>query len=126
MELRRLPRFDYKVLHSSGSKVPVSSDPYTAAASMGSEKVFGQLNGLLFQLGEIVDDFQDSESKTLTVVQGWFEELKQLRVDVFSLNAELKALQGTDYDEPGVGDLVKKKLKDSKTCLNDMQSKITE
>ena len=77
MELRKLSRFDYKELHSSGSKVPVSSDPPTAAASMGSEKVFGQLNGLLLQLEEIVVDFQEPGSKTLTIVKGLFEELKQ-------------------------------------------------
>ena len=126
MELRKLPRLDYKELHSSGSKVPLSSDS-PAAASMGSEaKVFGQLNGLIFLLEEIVGDFREPGTKTVSVVQEMYKELKQLRVDVFSLNSELKALKGNDYDEATLGAKVTNKLKDAKTCLSEMQLKINE
>ena len=43
-------------------------------------KASGELSGLLFQIGEILDDLTDVNTLGLEVLRGQLEELKALRV----------------------------------------------
>lgn len=122
--LRKLPRINYKEYSQTGCKIPISSDSSdTSATRMGSEKVFGQLQGLLFQLGEAVDDFHASKSNSLSFLRQTLKELKEIRVSVFSVNSELQAIKGDAYDA-NLGATVKKKLDESKIVIGSIQNEI--
>ena len=57
MELRSLPRINYKETRKYTRRAPVVSRTAPATADMTSQKVFGQLSGVLFQMGELLEEF---------------------------------------------------------------------
>ena len=101
METRDQERVNYKETRSYIRKATlrVPADGTGTAAGMASERVYGQLNGLIFQANELMEDLEDLESVSLEKKKLCYNELKSLRVDIFSLNSELIALKGDAFKE---------------------------
>ena len=127
MELRSLPRVNYKETRKYTRRAPVVSRTAPATADMTSQKVFGQLSGVLFQIGELLEDFEEDEIEYLGVdkLQNSYEELKSLRIDLVSLNSELVLLQGTDYKDE-TGKTVNGKLSQSKLVLKKIEDAVAK
>ena len=121
--LRDLARFCYKDFSTTGRKVPLSAER-VSAASMGSERVIGQLDGLLFQIGETIEELNQSRVLSISAMNRNYDELKQLRVDIYSLNSELKLLQGKDYDDGAKDEAVQKSLSASKLIMGNLQQAV--
>ena len=106
-QLRNQVRIDYATLHDSGERVPllnpslptsntsVSATPAVSApVEMSSiPKVTGELSGLLFQIGEILEDLGNVNSLSIDVLNRNLDELKTLRVCVVKVSSELRLLK---------------------------------
>ena len=99
MERRNLPRINYKETRRYIRRSPASLDSTVAVEGMASEKVYGQLNGLIFQMRELMEDLEDLEYVSFEKMKSGADEMKALRVEIYSMNSELLALQGKAYNE---------------------------
>ena len=112
--LRKPGRFDYQTYHLTGEKVllpdcslpaegdSVSSDSTLPAEMSGIPKVTGELSGLLFQIGEILEDLENVNSLGLDNLLRNLDDLKGLRVQIVKVSSELKLLKGEpEGDELG-------------------------
>ena len=124
MERRNLKRVNYKETRSYNRRVPpVAGCTASAKADMASEKVYGQLNGMIFQMNELMEDLGDLGSLSMDKLNESHDELKALRVDIYSLNSELLALQRDAYSED-TSKTVSAKLVESKKMLKDIEGVI--
>ena len=92
-------------------------------------KVSDELSGLLFQVGEILDDLDDVNSLGEETLRGHLEELKVLRVNVVKVSSELKLLRseqlGEDDGSPSDTDKeVSELLKNSKAMILTLRNAI--
>ena len=137
--LRKPGRFDYQRYHLTGEKVPlpdcslpVSSDSTLHAEKSGVPKVTGELSGLLFQIGEILEDLENVNSLELDNLLRNLEDLKGLRVQIVKVSSWLKLLKGEpEGDElggvvkpDGIEAEVKVLLQSSKSMINTLKNAI--
>ena len=143
-QLRNQVRIDYATLHDSGERVPLlnhsppsQSTSVSAAAAVSAmssiPKVTGELSGLLFQIGEILEDLGNVNSLSVDVLNRNLEELKALRVCVVKVSSELRLLKGgeevveeaTPAQNPtGIDAQVKDLLQKSKSMITTLKNAI--
>ena len=98
-KLRDVERFDYKPYNDRGERIPLPPDTEMSSDAKAIAKAVGELSGLIFQVGEILDDLQDVNALGIETLRGQLEELKVLRVSIVKVNSELKLLRSEMLDD---------------------------
>ena len=106
MQRREKERFDYKIWGATGVKVPLmtsaedQSQAELSKTAMSYEaKVSGELSGVIFQTEELLEDLQNANTLSLHALQKNVDELKELRVKIVKVSAELRAIRGSNTDK---------------------------
>ena len=116
--LRYNTRIDYKLLSTTGTRklINPSTDMSGDYSTLRAE-----LDGFLFQLDEIVDDYDDECVSMYDSLTKSHDELKELRISIVKLHSQVTALKVDDEFTKTVN----QKLKAGKTILAKLKNSIT-